>query len=242
MQKSRWEQYKEKINGKEKKTNLIIIPSRNRVANVERAIKGIKETSVISDLMIGLDEDNHEIYPRFDGVIYEVNPQTEKRMNGTLNLLSTRYANVYETVTFMGDDHLPLTKNWDEILYQPIKEKGYGVSYGNDLYQKENLPTAVMMSTNIIKALGFMSPPDQIHMFLDNFWKAVGERLEALTYFDDVIIEHLHAYVGKSELDEMYLSVNNSEVADNDGRKYGDYMYNKFESDLIKLKTYLHIQ
>jgi hypothetical protein len=223
------------------KTNLIIIPSRNRVANTERAINGIKETSSISDIMIGIDEDNHEIYPRIDGVIYEVNPQTTKRMNGTLNLLSTRYANMYETITFMGDDHLPRTNNWDEILYQPIKEKGYGVSYGNDLFQGPNLPTAVMMSSNIIKCLGFMSPPEQIHMFLDNFWKVVGERLDALFYFDDVIIEHLHAYVGKSELDEMYQSVNNPEVANNDGLKYGNYINNKFKYDLIKLKAYLGI-
>lgn len=224
------------------KTNLIIIPSRNRVANVSRAIKAIKETSSISDLMIGLDDDNHYTYPRFEGVIYEVNPQTEKRMNGTLNLLSTRYAKMYETITFMGDDHLPRTKDWDKILYQPIKEKGFGVSYGNDLYQKENLPTAVMMSTNIIKTLGFMSPPEQIHMFLDNFWKVVGQRLECLTYFDDIIIEHLHAYVGKSELDDMYKSVNNSEVADNDGKKYGEYIYNQFENDVVKLKNSLGIK
>lgn len=225
-----------------KKTNLIIIPSRNRVANTERAIKAIKETAGISDILIGLDADNHEIYPRFDGVIYEVNPQTEKRMNGTLNLLSTRYSNMYETVYFMGDDHLPITKGWDERLYQPIKEKGYGVSYGNDLYQGQNLPTAVMMSTNIIKSLGFMSPPEQIHMFLDNFWKAVGEKLKSIYYFDDVVIEHLHAYVGKSELDEMYLSVNNSEVADNDGKRYGEYMYGKFDLDIAKLKSDLGIE
>ena len=106
-----------------KKTNLIIIPSRNRVANTERAIKAIKETASISDISIGLDADNHEIYPRFDGVIYEVNPQTEKRMNGTLNLLSTRYANMYETVYFMGDDHLPITKGWDEDCISQLKKK-----------------------------------------------------------------------------------------------------------------------
>jgi hypothetical protein len=225
-----------------KNTNLIIIPSRNRAENVERAIKAIKETATISDIMIGLDADNHEIYPRINGVIYEVNPQTEKRMNGTLNLLSTRYANMYETVYFMGDDHLPITKGWDETLYQPIKERGYGVSYGNDLYQKENLPTAVMMSTNIIKILGFMSPPEQIHMFLDNFWKLVGERTNSLSYFDDVIIEHLHAYVGKSELDEMYLSVNNPEVAGVDGERYGQYIYGPFESDMVRLRSALGIE
>lgn len=242
MKKSKWQEYKEKTDLKnkiKKNTNLIIIPSRNRVTNIERAIKGIKETSFISDLMIGLDEDNHSIYPRFDGVIYEVNPQTEKRMNGTLNLLATKYADKYETISFMGDDHLPRTTGWDKILYSPIKEKGYGVSYGNDLYQGKNLPTAVMMSTNIIKTLGFMSPPEQVHMFLDNFWKAVGERLDSIFYFDDIIIEHLHAYIGKSELDDMYKSVNNEHVAGNDGIKYGEYMHNRFESDIIKLKNSL---
>jgi hypothetical protein len=227
---------------KSRNTNLIIIPSRNRVENVERVINAIKETASISDIVIGLDEDNHEIYPRIAGVTYDVNPQTEKRMNGTLNLLATKYADRYDSITFMGDDHLPKTKNWDEILYQPIKDKGYGVSYGNDLYQGENLPTAVVMSTHIIRCLGFMSPPEQIHMFLDNFWKAVGSKLDALFYFDDIIIEHLHAYVGKSELDEMYLSVNNPEVAGYDGERYGYYIYNKFDSDVKKLYSCLGIQ
>jgi hypothetical protein len=222
-------------------TNLIIVPSRNRVNNVERLVKGIKETSLISDVMIGLDEDNHDIYPRFNGVIYEVNEPTDKRMNGVLNLLSTRYSNMYKTITFMGDDHLPKTYGWDKKLYAPIEEKGYGVSYGNDLFQGKNLPTAVMMSSNIIKCLGFMSPPEQVHMFLDNFWKALGEKINSLFYFDNVIIEHLHAYAGKSELDEMYQSVNNSEIADNDGKKYGYYIYNKFENDVAKLKESLGI-
>jgi UDP-3-O-acyl-N-acetylglucosamine deacetylase len=87
-----------------------------------------------------------------------------------------------------------------------------------------------------------MSPPEQIHMFLDNFWKSVGERLNSLTYFDEVIIEHLHAYVGKSELDEMYLSVNNPEVAGGDGKKYHEYMNNKFDNDVNKLKAALKIE
>lgn len=217
--------------------NLIIIPSRNRVANAERAIQAIKDTAVMSDIMIGLDDDNDSIYPRIDGVTYEVNPRL--KMNGTLNLLSTKYADRYETIYFMGDDHLPKTYGWDAILYGAIEKKGYGVAYGNDLFQGQNLPTAVMMSTNIIKELGFMSPPELIHMFMDNFWKAVGERLEAITYFDDVIVEHMHAYAGKSELDEMYLSVNNPEVGSHDGQKYGEYIHGPFEADVERLKAKL---
>ena len=44
------------------------------------------------------------------------------------------------------------------------------------------------------------------------------------------------------ELDEMYLSVNNPEVADNDGKKYGEYIYGPFESDIAKLKAALGIE
>ena len=183
-----------------------------------------------SHIMIGLDDDNHSIYPRLDDVIYEVNPRL--RMNGTLNLLAMKYANQYQTITFMGDDHLPRTKNWDVTLYKPIEDRGFGFSYGNDLLQGENLPTAVMMSTNIIKALGFMAPPQLIHMFMDNFWKDAGNKLGSLFYFSNVIIEHMHAYAGKAELDEMYLSVNNAEVAGADGIAYGQYVQNQFEIDM----------
>jgi hypothetical protein len=219
--------------------NLIIIPSRDRVQNVNRAVDAIKNTATMSDIIIALDNDNDHIYPKIDGVVYKVGPRL--RMNGTLNALSSRYVDKYETITFMGDDHLPRTHGWDEKLYDPISKRGYGVSYGNDLFQKQALPTAVMMSSNIIKILGFMAPPALIHMFMDNFWKRLGEELRCLDYFDDVIIEHMHAYVGKSELDEMYLSVNNPEVGSHDGQKYGEYINLQFDSDIRKIKTTLKI-
>ena len=82
------------------------------------------------------------------------------------------------------------------------------------------------------KALGFMAPPQLIHMFMDNFWKDAGNKLGSLFYFSNVIIEHMHAYAGKAELDEMYLSVNNAEVAGADGIAYGQYVQNQFEIDM----------
>jgi hypothetical protein len=40
----------------------------------------------------------------------------------------------------------------------------------------------------------------------------------------------------------MYLSVNNEEVAGNDGKKYHEYMNSKFDSDIAKLKSDLGIE
>ena len=148
-------------------TNLVIIPTRGRPDKAKTAFDALKAHSRISDFMAGLDDDDTAYYPELDGVIIEVNPRL--KMNGTLNLLVSKYQDKYETITFMGDDHLVRTEGWDEKLYAPIKERGFGIGYANDLFQGANLPTMVMMSTNISKSLGFFSPPKLIHLYMDNF-------------------------------------------------------------------------
>ena len=214
-------------------TNLVIIPARGRPDKAEFAFHELKRLSKISDFMIGLDDDDADNYPEIDGVIREVNPRL--KMNGTLNLLATKYADKYETITFMGDDHVVRTDGWDEKLYEPIKTRGFGISYGNDLFQGENLPTMVMMSTNIIKELGFMAPPKLIHLFMDNFWKVFGQVLGCLDYKGDVIIEHMHYMAGKSKVDAQYQEVNSSDVSSHDALAFKEYAETQLKDDAIRV-------
>ena len=214
-------------------SNLVILPSRSRPDNVERCINALKENSVISDFCVAIDDDQSDLYPRLDGVIYEVNPRL--RMNGTLNLVANKYADKYKTIYFLGDDHLVKTKNWDRHLAEAINIKGYGLAYGNDLLQGKNLATAVMMSTNIIEILGFMAPPKLIHLFMDNFWMTLGLKINSLYYFDDVIIEHLHPYAGKAEMDAGYTDANSEEVGSADQKEFVRYLSEEFEDDLKKV-------
>jgi hypothetical protein len=214
-------------------TNLVIIPARGRPDKAEFAFHELKRFSKISDFMIGLDDDDADNYPEIDGVIREVNPRL--KMNGTLNLLATKYADKYETITFMGDDHVVRTDGWDEKLYEPIKNRGFGISYGNDLFQGENLPTMVMMSTNIIRELGFMAPPKLIHLFMDNFWKVFGQVLGCLDYKGDVIIEHMHYMAGKSKVDAQYQEVNSSDVSSHDALAFKDYAETQLKDDAIRV-------
>ena len=218
-------------------TNLVIIPTRGRPDNAERAMKQLQEFSTISDLMLAIDDDDEANYPRLDGITYEVNPRL--RMNGTLNLVANKYADKYETITFLGDDHMVRTEGWDEKLYAPIKEKGYGLSYGNDLFQKENLPTAVMQSTNIIRTLGYFAPPKLIHLYMDNYWKTLGQVLNALFYKDDVIVEHMHYLVGKSTVDEGYIEVNSGEIYNKDRETFIEYVNTEFPAEIAKLEEAL---
>ena len=221
-------------------TNLVIIPSRGRPDSIDRAVKFLKETSIISDICVAIDDDQADLYPRIDDVIYEVNPRL--RMNGTLNLVANKYVDKYETIFFMGDDHLPQTLQWDHFLSGAIASKGYGLAYGNDLFQKKNLATAVMMSTNIIKSLGFMAPPKLVHLFMDNFWMLLGMDLNAIWYFDDVIIEHLHFLAGKSQADAGYMEANAPDISTADGAEFCRYVEQDYPVDLAKLKESLGIK
>jgi hypothetical protein len=214
-------------------SNLVILPSRGRPEKVAEAIELLKDNSVISDLCVAIDDDQSDLYPRIDDVIYEVNPRL--RMNGTLNFVATKYADKYETIYFLGDDHQVRTKGWDELLYAPIKARGYGLSYGDDKLQGEKLATAVMMSTNIIKILGFMSPPPLIHLYMDNFWMNLGHALQCIDYVPEVVVEHMHFAAGKAEVDAQYAEVNSKEMYNTDRDSYVKYVQENLKGDLEKL-------
>ena len=216
-------------------SNLVILPTRSRPDSAERCINALKEHSVRSDFVIAIDDDQADLYPRLDGVTYEINPRL--RMNKTLNLVANKYADKYETIFFLGDDHLVQTPNWDEYLSKAIAEKGYGLAYGNDLLQGVKLATAVMMSTNIIKAVGYMAPPKLVHLYMDNYWMILGKELNSLWYFDKVIIEHLHPVAGKVGWDEQYREANSNEVADADRIELGRYLEEEWKDELAKIKA-----
>jgi hypothetical protein len=196
---------------------LLIVPTRGRPDKSVEFYEEFKKNSTITDLVFGLDDDDVE-YPRIDGVIYEVNPRA--MMNGTLNLIAKKYANQYDYIAFMGDDHRIRTYGWDEILVNSIKDFKNGIAYGNDLFQREQLPTAVLLSSNIVSKLGFMAPPRQKHLYLDNFWLDLGRALGQIVYHNDVIIEHMHFANGKAEKDAGYAEVNSSEIFNYDRNEY----------------------
>lgn len=214
-------------------SNLVVLPSRSRPEKVAECVELLKENSRISDICVAIDDDQADLYPRIDDVIYEVNPRL--RMNGTLNLVATKYADKYETIFFLGDDHRTRTPGWDELLYAPIKEKGYGLAYGDDKLQGKNLATAVMMSTNIIRTLGFMAPPVLVHLYMDNFWMNLGAALDCLTYVPEATIEHMHFAAGKAEIDAQYAEVNSKEMYTKDQNSYVEYVKNNLRGDLEKL-------
>jgi hypothetical protein len=213
---------------------LIIVPTRNRKENARLLYDAHFKNSYKSDLCFGIDDDDTTEYEIFDDVIYEVGPRIS--MGNTLNSIAKKYMNDYRYLSFMGDDHRPRTKEWDVFLTDPLKNK-VGVSYGNDLLQGKNIPTAVVLSSEIVKELGFMVPPVLRHFFFDNYWKELGEGINRLHYMDDVIIEHMHPLNNKSSGDETYGYAWSQ--LDHDTPVYDEYRIMQLKQDIEKIKSIL---
>jgi hypothetical protein len=215
---------------------LLIIPTRGRPDSAVLAVEAaLNYGTKWLDICLGLDDDDVD-YPEYrtDRVIYERNPRMG--MNGTLNFLANKYADRYKYLAFMGDDHRPRTPDWDEQLIQTIADFPNGIAYGNDLIQGENLPTAVLLDSNIVRTLGYMAPPEQKHLYLDDFWRDLGRELGTLRYNPHVVIEHMHFSVGKSEQDAQYAEVNSAAMYDHDRIAYEKYVAERRADDIRKLR------
>ena len=219
------------------KNLVILVPSRERPSNIAELIKSLDETETESDLIVILDDDEpcFEQYIELGATILTVEKEG-KGMAKPLNFAANLFKNDYRHFAFLGDDHRPRTKNWDVHFINALDELETGLVYGNDLFQSEGLPTAVAMTGNIVKALEGMVPPGMIHLYLDNFWLQLGRDLNAIRYFPDIIIEHLHPAAGKAQWDEGYKTVNAEEVYSADQKAFVEYItsdaYVKLLSDL----------
>lgn len=215
----------------------ILVPSRNRPHNIIDLKKSFSETCTgNTDLIVLVDDDDKDLesYKSIDGIHLIVGPRL--RIGGTLNKFAPEIASNYRNIGFLGDDHRPRTYGWDSTFIEELERLKVGIVFGNDLYHKGNLATSVTMTSNIVTTLGYMCVPGSIHLFIDNFWMAIGKGTN-ITYFDDVVIEHMHPVYGKADADDVYTQANSKEVWDADNATYDAYIENSLASDLEKLRA-----
>lgn len=203
----------------------VIIPTRSRPEAIAQVIESFEATETTADLFIVCDDDD----PRLDdykalAVNICIFAREGKGMAKPLNKASKELAYNYDFFAFLGDDHRPRTQKWDDAFEAELDKLGTGLVYGNDLIQGEGLPTAVAMTSDIVRLLGGMTPPNMIHLYLDNFWLKLGQDLNRIHYLPEVIIEHLHPIAGKAEWDANYREVNAQEVYSADAVAFKDYI------------------
>ena len=230
----------------------MIVPTRSRPDNVEDFLDAWSATTFgRADLLFAVDDDDPAL-PRYReisdasrcagftrGVHLHVGPRL--RLGGTLNAVSEKFTDAYDALCFMGDDHLARSGRWDLAFLAELERLGTGIVYGNDLIQGPALPTAVAMTTDIIRELGYMVPAGLVHMFADNAWKAWGEGIGRLTYMPDVIIEHNHPLVGKAPMDDLYRETET--LMGPDSARWDDYrLMGGLNADIERLQHMINVK
>ena len=207
-------------------TMAIVTPSRGRPENIAQLQRALSDTFTTSPLWVVCDDDDPTLEQYMETAEnLMIFPRESKGMARPLNLGVQQLLREHQFshFAFLGDDHRPRTIRWDQMWIDMLQDHG-GLVYGDDLFQHENLPTAVGMEGRIAMQLEGMVPSGLIHLYLDNFWKQLGEDLNKLMYLPDCIIEHMHPLIGKAEVDEGYIRVNAPEIYDADRLRFTQYM------------------
>lgn len=218
---------------------VVVVPSRGRpdaLVDLERVFR--ETCTAQTRLMVAVDEDDPTL-PSYlpESVLRTVGRHTsmvEALNHAAVDLVSGPDAPF--AVGFMGDDHRPRTLGWDRAYLAALVEMGTGIVYGDDLLQRQQLATQCAMTSDIVRALGFMAPPTLRHMYVDNFWMTLGAALGGLRYLPDVVVEHLHPFAGKALMDEGYVRVNTAEVYGQDQAAFDRYLRDQFPADVEKVE------
>lgn len=227
---------------------LIICPTRERGYKIKEFYDMFKEKSSICDLVFSLDKDDEVNYPKFDdkGTFYEIGYRND--IVPAINYVAYKYAQnkQYEFIGILNDDHVIRTDFWDKIIYDKIKGNNFAIAYPNDLYpnSKDNYASSVIMGSELIRCLGYMATPTLKHFYPDAIWIELGKKINQLYYFDDVIIEHMHYTINKSQVDSLYQYVgdfNNGTIAKRDRKFYNQYKEMFLDNDVIKIKKYMEM-
>lgn len=165
----------------------MIVPSRGRPDAAERVRTSFLRTAEgRTSLVFALDEDDDNFpYPPIKFISKSTSTVS------ALNNAAKKYASEAKYVGFIGDDCRFITKGWDVQMMQVCEEMGGGVVYANDLMDPGALPTSMIMSSDIVRALGFMAPAALQSICFDDFWLQLGRGIGRIKYLDNVVIQHI---------------------------------------------------
>lgn len=220
---------------------LVIVPSRGRPEAAHELVKVFEQTCTANTelrLVVDADDPTIDDYPASALIRQPDIDTTTATPNTMVAALNWAIRTVPDTsvrpfaVGFMGDDHRPRTVGWDALYLTELRKLGTGLVYGNDLLQKGRLPTQIAMTWDIVWAIGYMAPPTLRHLYVDNWWRDLGNGAECLSYLPDVVVEHLHPIANKAEWDAGYRRVNNDSAMMQDRNTYREYVTKRLQWDI----------
>lgn len=193
---------------------IVVTPSRGRPRQLGELVDAVRDTTAGRVQILGLvdvDDPDRAAYKALPCAVWTGQRASLSRWTNyaAACLLGLNQLEPPRYLASFGDDHRPRTQDWDLKLIGAIEAMdGPGIAYGNDLFQGVQLPTAWVVSADLVRAVGWMMLPTCEHMYVDAAVHALGDTAGRLAYRGDVVIEHLHPLAGKASWDASYRESN----------------------------------
>lgn len=213
---------------------LVIIPTRSRPHNVARLVEAWDVTGAfdVADLLLVVDADD----PALDAYLDEADKAAQRHGQPVTTQVAPRWEPLVPKLNraarldlevnpprfaygFAGDDHVPRTPGWPQLLLDAPLQHGTGIAYPDDGHRGEGLPTTWYSTADIVDRFGMVPAPVE-HLYCDNAIRDLGRAAGCLTYVPGVLVEHMNPFAGKAERDEQYNRVNGREQYRTDRRAY----------------------
>lgn len=193
----------------------LLLPTRGRPELLQRLFDSVAATSAAIDrLELVLYVDDDDVPTR--GVSHD-ELQIVRLIKPAKQAMGAMNQACYEAsrgryVMLMNDDVVFRSRDWDRRVIASFAEfpDEIALVYGNDLYQRQALPTMPILSRVCCDLLEGVCPRSyrntyiDLHIF-DLFKKLAKLGHRRIVYHDDLVFEHLHHETGKAALDATYV-------------------------------------
>jgi hypothetical protein len=181
---------------------LVITPSRGRPWHLQRLAGALRDTCALdTHLAVAVDDDDPRLADYKDLGLDDLRIGTRGTLTSLTNQIALERAGEFRFLASLGDDHVPRTPGWDRELCGEIDAMGgTGFAYGDG--SRWVIPEAVIMSSNVAVALGWMANPRCGHYKIDDTWLMLGVATGLIRYRHDVLIEHMQFGIPYDPLDQ----------------------------------------
>ncbi len=178
---------------------LIIMPTRSRPERLLGFLEACAATCEADPAIAVAVDDDDPAGADYQTVIADADLSTlilyrgERRSIGPwVNYIAMENIDGYQAMMVLGDDNIPTTPGWDRLLLETLAEMGgTGMVYPEN-GRRRDIPEHVMMSSDIIRTLGWFCQPRLRHFYVDNVWADLGRHADCLRFCPEVVVEHHH--------------------------------------------------
>lgn len=218
---------------------LVLLPARGRRENAIRCTASFAEKTADAEMLFIHDVDDNS----YDGIILPEGVRGHMMLDwlplgAKLNAVAHEQAPDYKALFFVGDDCVFETQDWDRIMMAELEAMGgTGILYPEN-GRRNDIPEHWLVSTDIVRALGWFAQPTLRHYYNDNTWADIGRHAGCLKLCSSVLIPHHHYSVTSSTAyDTVYQQT--ERYGSEDAQAYQAWRHDKMDTDVAKVQKLL---